>query len=367
MNGGMKKSSCGSLPMLIQVVPQLAQGRNGVSDQATLLAGSLKDKFGIESTFAVLNNREKCDAQYTFIECPATRLLESCLDLTQGSGGPVLVHVSGYGYSPDGAATLLADGLERVRADGRFRVGVYFHELYASGPPWKSAFWHSRRQQRALRRLIANSGLVLTNATRHAEWIKHGARNGHGVPVEIMPVFSGAGEADELPPFERRSPAMVVFGLPGTRRLAYRRIAESGNLPRTLGIEEIYDIGPESVHPSEVNGVRVKCIGLLPAEEAGAVFSQARFGFVVHPWYFLGKSSVFASYCAQGLVPVMADPFSCDSEGLRDGVHVVSAQTAEGARKTGLEKCGHAAWNWYRSHSVCVHAARYARWISESQ
>lgn len=351
----------------IQVVPQLAPGRNGVSDHATELARSLHREFGIDSAFVVINSHEKCDAPYAFIERPASRLLESCLELTHGRGGAVLVHVSGYGYSPDGAPTLLADALEKMRTDGRFRIAVYFHELYASGPPWRSAFWYSRRQKRALRKLIANSGLILTNTTRYVEWVESGSENGRGAPVELLQVFSTTGEADELPSFDRRSSAMVVFGLPATRKLAYRRIAESGELPRKLGIEEIHDIGPESVQPSEVNGVRVKRIGLLPVQEVGAAFSQARFGFVVHPWYFLGKSSVFASYCAQGLVPVMAEGFSGESEGLRDGVHVVSAQTAEAARKSGLERCGLAARSWYMNHGVRVHAARYAKWVREGR
>src|SRR5579863_4687131 len=101
-------------PLLIQVVPQLQPGRSGVSDHATQLASSLKS-FGIESGFVVLNSERKCDAPYNFIECSAGRLLESCLELTRGLGGAILVHMSGYGYSPDGAPTLLAEALQRVR------------------------------------------------------------------------------------------------------------------------------------------------------------------------------------------------------------------------------------------------------------
>ena len=55
-------------PKFIQVVPQLAPGRNGVSDHATALADTLKSEFGIESAFAVLNNHEKSDVPYAFIE-----------------------------------------------------------------------------------------------------------------------------------------------------------------------------------------------------------------------------------------------------------------------------------------------------------
>lgn len=353
--------------MLIQVVPELAPGRSGVSDHATQLAGHLRDEFGIESAFVSLSGKESASMPFPSVECAAPGLLENCLALSQGRRAALLVHVSGYGYSPDGAPTLLADALEQVRADGRFRTSVYFHELYAWGPPWRSAFWYSRRQQRALRKLAANCDLVVTNTTRHLEWLQRETRIPDGVRMELIPVLSTVGEAQEPVPFARRNAVMAVFGLAGTRMRAYQKIAASGDLVRTLGIEEIHDIGPECDHPSRLKGLPVKRVGLLPVEEIPAVFSTVRFGFVSHPMYCLGKSGVLASYCAQGVVPVLAEGFAGVADGLRDGVHVVSAQTAQAARKTGLENCAHAAWNWYMTHSVRVHAERFARWMAEAQ
>jgi hypothetical protein len=352
---------------LIQLLPRLKPERCGISDQAVLLARELKDGFGIDSAFIVLNSDERCNVSQPVIYCRASNLLESCLELTQGRDGAVLAHVSGYGYSADGAPTLLAEGVEEVKRSGLFCTAAYFHETFASGWPWNSAFWHSRRQQTALRKLVACCQLIVTNTSSYAEWLGRASQLEGEALVELLPVYSAAGETDTPVPFSRRNAAMAVFGLPGTRIKAYRKIAEWDNLADALGIEEIYDIGPECETPSELNGIRVRSLGLLSVQDLAAAFRQARFGFTNYHRNWLGKSSVFASYCAQGLVPVMAEPFSGQAEGLRDGVHVVSVRTAEAACKAGLEKCGHAAWSWYRSHSVHVHAARYARWMRESQ
>jgi hypothetical protein len=351
-------------PLLIQVLPRLRPGWCGVSDQAVPLARELKARFGIDSAFVVLNSNERWTSPHATIYSPATGLLESCLELTQGRPGALLIHVSGYGYSADGAPTLLANGLEKVGASGQFRTAAYFHETYATGPPWKSAFWYTRRQKRALRRLLVQCGLILTNIGRHAEWLGREAQATGGVPVERMPVFSGVGESEVPLSFAQRNPAMVVFGRAGTREWAYGKLA-AGDLLSIFGIREILDIGPECHHPADINGVRVKPMGLLPADDLPGVFSAAQFGFVPHPWYCLGKSSVFAAFCAQGTVPVLGEPFPEEADGLIDGVHVVSPQTAEVVRRSGWEDCSRAAWNWYMGHRLRFHAERYARWIGE--
>src|SRR4051794_1008126 len=137
--------------MLIQVVPRLTPGRCGISDPAILLAGELRHAFDIESTFVVLNSNVGCSLSFPVFHCTPAQLPRTCDFLTESSRGSILVHLSGYGYSPDGAPTLLADALAEVR-DGSFPIAVYFHELFATGMPWRSAFWYSRRQRKAVRR-----------------------------------------------------------------------------------------------------------------------------------------------------------------------------------------------------------------------
>jgi hypothetical protein len=275
----------------------------------------------------------------------------------------MLLQMSGYGYSTDGAPTLLADAMDTVKASGRFRAAVFFHEIHAVGPPWRSVFWHTRRQKKALSRVVAQCGLIVTSIEHNAKWLRQESQRHGGVPVEQRPVFSTVGEAEAPAPFAQRNAAMVVFGLAGTRRLAYQQLSATKNLIDTLGIEEILDVGPECQSPSALNGVPVKPMGLLPANELPAVLSRARFGFVTHEWRYLARSSVLAAYCAHGVVPVVAGPFPRAVDGLAEGVHVVGPRTAEAVGQSGWESRSRAAWDWYMGHRLRVHAERYARWL----
>jgi hypothetical protein len=58
----------------------------------------------------------------------------------------VLLHFSGYGYARRGLCRWLVDGLTRWKAAGaQRRVVTMFHEVYASGPIWRSSFWTDRK------------------------------------------------------------------------------------------------------------------------------------------------------------------------------------------------------------------------------
>lgn len=370
MNGEIRAGGAGSPDarrLLIQVLPHLTPGRCGVSDQAVLLAQGLKERHGIDSAFVVLNSTEPSGVPYPVLYAAPSQLLESCLKLTGGEPGAILVHVSGYGYSKDGAPTALARALAAVRESGQMQISVYFHELFAGGPPWKSSFWYSGRQRRALKGILAQAGLVVTNIGQNVEWIKRKSPHNGRVPIHLMPVISPAGETDDPVPYAQRNAAMVVFGQGGTRMYAYRHLAATSNLLSSLGVREILDIGPECDHPSQVDGVPVQRVGMLAAGELPGVFSQNQFGFVTHEWSYLARSSVLAAYCAQGAIPVMTRPFPKPSDGLLEGVHVVTPRTVETARQAGWQTCSHAAWNWYNGHRLGAHVDLYAKWMGEAR
>jgi hypothetical protein len=352
--------------LLIQIVPRLTPVRCGVSDGALLLAHEFEAAFGIKTAFVVLNSNERCDLPYPVIHCAPSRLLEACLSLSEGRPGSLLVHLSGYGYSADGAPKLLADALADVRANGHFRIAVIFHELFATGMPWRSAFWHSRRQRAAVRRIAEECDLLVTNTRFHADWLEREPVKRSAIPVQLLPAFSQVGEAQQLTPIALRNRAMVVFGLPGTRQRSYKELAPRADMLKVLGIKEILDIGPEAGVPSELNGVPVRQIGALAPTDIDSRLSQTMFGFLSYHPLHLAKSGVFASYCAHGTIPVVASTFPGEIDGLEDGVNVLSPRTAKAARESGLERCSNAAWRWYSQHNLRTHASRYAAWLENA-
>jgi hypothetical protein len=353
--------------LLIQVVPRLKPARCGVSDQAIMLAQELKAAFGIDTAFVVLNSNEACSLPYSIIYRPPAQLLETCLSLVEGRPGAILVHLSGYGYSADGAPTLLADALANVRTDGRFRIAVYFHELFATGMPWRSAFWHSRRQRNAVRRIAEGCDLLVTSSRYHADWLEREPMRQSAAPIQLLPVFSAVGETAAPTPVPQREPAIAVFGLAGTRRNAYKKMASQAGMLHDLGIKEILDIGPEFDAPRELNGIPVRRAGTLAAPELADLLSHSIFGFAPHDPPSLAKSSVSAAYCAHGTIPVLASTFPGEIDGLADGVNILSPRTAKAARESGLERCSGAAWRWYSEHNVRTHASRYAAWLMRAE
>jgi hypothetical protein len=351
---------------LIQVVPRLLPTRCGVSDHAIALASELSTSFGVDSAFVVLNSNERCDLPYPVTHCSPDQLLNACISFSKNQDSAILVHLSGYGYSADGAPTLLAEALQTVQADGRFRVAVFFHELFATGMPWKSAFWYSGRQKKAVRRIAATCDLRVANTCSYVDWLTRETVPRAASPVQYMPVFSQVGEAQQHIPLADRDPVMVVFGLGGTRQNAYRDMSALGNLLQQLGIQEILDIGPEFEPPREMHGIPVRRMGVLAATEIATQFSRSTFGFLSYPHTRLAKSGVFAGYCAHGVVPLMARHFPGKVDGLEDGIHVLSPRTAAAAQASGLEQCSVAASRWYLGHRLHDHAALYARWMDES-
>ena len=294
---------------LIQVVPRLLPARCGVSDYAIVLAAELRTSCGIDSAFVVLNSDERCDLPYPITHCAPHQLLDACVASSGGQPAAILVHLSGYGYSADGAPTLLAEALRSVRADGRFRVAVFFHELFATGMPWKSAFWYSRRQKRAVRRIAEACDLLVTNSRSYMDWLHRETVRQTASPIQYMPVFSQVGEAQQNISLADRDPVMAVFGLGRTRQNAYRELSTLGELVQQLGIREILDIGPDFEGPGEVHGIPVRRMGVLAATEIARQFSRSTFGFLSYPRMPLAKSGVFAGYCAHGVIPVIARHF----------------------------------------------------------
>jgi len=352
-------------PLLIQVVPRLKPGRCGLSDHAIALAQELDSAFAVRTAFVVLNSPAPFDLPFPVTCCTDAELLDACASLHQGRPGAILVHLSGYGYSPDGAPARLAAALAQVKADRRFRIAVYFHELFATGAPWKSAFWHSRRQKNAVRSIAELSDLVATNTHYHAAWLQQRSALPGATSVQLLPVFSTVGEALQNPAMESRTPAIAVFGLASSRLRSYKQLSSLGKMLHSLGIERIWDIGLDCGSPGDVCGIPVQQWGELPAAQIAGLLSKSVFGFTPHPDFCMAKSSIFAAYCAYGAIPVLAQSFSEEMDGIRDGVHVASPNTAEGIRASGLDLCSNAAWNWYSNHRLHVHAQTYWQWLSQ--
>lgn len=267
--------------LLTQVVPRLPPSAEGVGSYAEALAGALA-ACGIETRFVTGGD-----------------------PLTEDPAEPVLLHYANYGYHHRGCPKGLVEKLARWRRRGPDRrLLTVFHEVWATGPPWRSSFWLAPLQRRLAATLARLSAEMVTSLELYARMVRPWAEDR---PIRVVPVFSTIGEPAAVPLLAARAPRLVVFGGSGVRSRAWgRELPALAAACRDLGIEEILDVGPPAAVPDRIGTASVRALGVLPAEEVSACLLDARAGFLSYPPPFLPKSTIFAAYCAHGAVPVCA-------------------------------------------------------------
>lgn len=306
---------------VFQIVPRLPPPFEGVGTYASALASALAER-GVGTRF-VTGER---------------RTAEALLEGLQGSK-TVLLHYANYGYQSRGCPLWLAEGLDRWHTPGR-RLVTFFHEVWATGPPWRSSFWLLPVQKRLAARVARLSAALATSLERYGEML--------GGEAEVMPVFSTVGEPAMVPPLAERARRIVVFGGAGVRRRAWGRyLQDLEKAVRALEAEEVCDVGPPVEVPTTTAGVPVRSLGMLPSGEVSGLLLGSAAGFLAYPPAFLPKSTVFAAYCAHGVLPVCAwDGGSWNGPIFWSG---------SGDPQTAVS----AARGWYAGHSLERQAERF--------
>lgn len=346
MSGGIR---------IVQIVPRLPPPAEGVGSFAQGLEEALLAGPGIASRLLAAGPGAP-GAE------PQARAFAARLEREAGED-PVLLHYVGYGYQPRGCPSWLVDGLAAWKAGGRRRLVTLFHEVHASGPPWRSSFWLSPSQRRLAARLAVLSDGRVTSLAHYRRLLR---RRTPGLEVAVLPVFSTVGEPADVLPLAARARRLVVFGGPGGRARAYQRHA--GRLDaacRALRLDEVWDVGPPggAAAPVEVAGRPLRRLGELPAAQVNALLAESLAGFVAYPPRFLAKSTVFAAYCAHGMLPLCAAPMRQEDE-KDEGEAPPFWEPGHPASQEELQTVAGQAWTWYRAHTAAVHAALYRELLS---
>lgn len=292
-------------------------------------------------------------------------------DTSTWSGDLLLIHFSGYGFQKRGVPTWLNKKISSLRKN--FRVfGVVFHELYASGPPWGSAFWLSGIQQKIVRDLARQADFLFTNRDSAAEWL---TKRAPSVPYAAMPVFSNVGEPSSID-LEvsdiSREPTVVVFGSNTMRKMVYDwNDGEIFAVARQQGLH-IHDIGPTIQDTALAQrmareGVIVK--GRLSAEQVSAAMLRAEYGALVYRPNDAGKSGIFAAYAAHGVCPLMLCKDGDARDGFLLGINYLDGFDALGGEKSGFDprRIGRAARQWYEPHSIDAQIATLKKLSTEAR
>jgi hypothetical protein len=334
---------------VLQIVPALSA--DGVGSYAQRLGEALVARGAAADLLAARRGEEASEALERRTAADLDAALERWWD---GGGEPagVLLHYAGYGYQRRGCPVWLVSGAARWLSRGGGRgLSTFFHEVSAFGPPWRSSFWLSPRQRRLAAALARASRGIATSLPLYRDVLHRWVPRRQ---IAVLPVFSAVGEPAEVPPLGARSPRLAVFGGAGTRfRAFHEHGADLAAACRAVGAEEVLDIGPPGADaPASVAGRPVRRLGRLPAPEVAAQLLGSRAGFLAYPPAFLPKSTIFAAYCATGVVPVCAAfrRRGNGSNGLEG--HYLPPRTALSLTETELQAVAGRARAWYLEHSL---------------
>jgi len=292
------------------------------------------------------------------LACLANVSEKNASDWKVGPDDTVLLQYSGYGFARRGAPIWLLRALETRRHDIK-RLGIYFHELHAFGPPWRSSFWLSPLQRHIASRLAKLSDFWMTNREGSAQWL---SKFSGEKPHVVLPVFSNVGESLSRP--EVRFPRIVVFGSPSLRQKTYQVVGDKLYAWARQASLEVHDIGAPIVDAQlaetmSANGVIQH--GLLDENEVGNLMDKAKFGLLAYPVHVIAKSGVFAAYCAHGICPILLSDSYEATDGVVAARHYLTGIPSNSVSVLEANQIGDGAWSWYQGHRVAVHAKKILR------
>lgn len=220
--------------------------------------------------------------------------------------GCVLLHYGPYAYSSKGRPAAFVDAIEELAKSTR--LVVFLHEMFASGMPWRRAFWTKPEQKRCVAALLRIADVAITSNAGYRE----GMQPVNFTDREILeiPIFSNLGEPDRLRPLSQRTRQLVVFGQLATRLQLYRKYRSSlQEVCNKLRIEKIVDVGSgqSALIPKTVARANVVTIGFMEEQQLSDLMADSIAGIICYHPNIWQKSGVIAAYQAHALVPILVE------------------------------------------------------------
>jgi hypothetical protein len=292
----------------------------------------------------------------------ATRL--HLLSATGSGPCTLLIHFSGYGYHPRGLCGWLVREVQATRRafGSDLRVVTMFHELFASGPPWRSAFWLTGLQAGVAGRLAQASDAIWTNSAHHARWLRDQVRA--GTPICVQPVFSTIGEPGCVRPVGERARQLVVFGSASTRARALQRLRRYAAMLNTLGIQNVVEVGSGPATVWTCSTLRHQHLGRLDEPALHRLLQGSAYALIDYPSVHLGKSTVFAGYTVHGCVVLNTAEPGPDADGLQAGLHYQTLGQVGARWREQPQSMADAARAWYAQHSLAGQLQSFAEFCA---
>ncbi len=348
---------------ILQIVPRLPPDSDGVGDYSRLLAQQLAKAHQIETEFAVFRPSDKTPADldgssiHRLSEASAAHLLSQISSEISG----IIIHYSNYPYLQGklDAPFWLADVLKTAVHQHRLPLVSMFHELPTL--KWKRLRFLNPIQSLVSRQLAKLSSAVVTDSHHFKGHLERWTN----ASVTCIPDFSTIGEPmpEQVRPLRDRKPRLVVFG--GADRVrAYRHLENLLKTCEALGIKEICDIGSkQNLDSTQFGAIAFQEMGFQSAEAVQSILLDSVAGFMDYSRFpgDLGKSSVFAAFCAHGLMPICTAYNPSEPDGIFENQqYAVPGPQLFTCTAEQQQTIASQAQSWYSQHSLDLNAQFFA-------
>lgn len=347
---------------LLQIVPRVPGGIDGVGDYALTIAEKLRAKFGWNTLFATFQTSSAVNAA-GFEVVP----LESLISGAARKYEHTLLHYVNYGFQKRGVPFRLLSILRRLRGQHHGKLVTIFHELYASGAPWGSAFWLQPLQIHLAKSVGRLSDACIVSSDNFLSELKRLVPTAH---VELHPVPSGLGEPslsrDQIA--DRDPHCWTIIGGTGLAERSLRSFRQLlPRIPESVAPRKLFVLGgvdnPATRSMLGELGVESDYRFRVTAADASEILSTCSFAWFN---YFhrpdvetsvILKSSAFSAACAHAVIPVFphrGSAVSLDGDRL-PGPFFIEADRCEIPDAPARPQVAADIYAWYQSHASSQH------------
>jgi hypothetical protein len=229
------------------------------------------------------------------------------------SAGKILVQYSAYGFDALGYPRDLIQALIDWKNKTPGRLVVMFHEIWTFWPVTNKNFFVQLFHRRAIKGLLRHIDFAFTSTSSQAEHLHALCAN---TPIHVLPVGSNIRRSVDVDLPRKRGWA-VIFGLPGSRLRALRKIQNSlSSLAAAKVITKMISVGANFDFESKEEERRLltslqladgfQQLGAQPESAISKILATVSLGVFGQDELSYAKSGTFMAYAAHAL-NILAD------------------------------------------------------------
>jgi|TARA_B110000259_G_C13989161_1_gene391710 hypothetical protein len=346
---------------IIQILPGYKPNIEAVAANAEILGKYLLVK-KIKSRF-LISDRDPSTHNHELFGSKSSKLLDL---LGKHKITDVILHFSGYGYATRGLCFSLLKSLKKWKEKNKaHRLIVIFHDVYAVGPIYRSAFWTCLPQIYIATNLLKLSDCAITSSryyqSKLLSWIPN-------KKILLSPIYSNIREIKYNRKLNKRKKIAVIFGGVYQKKVLYADMLSNKknylSALSSLSVKQIVDIGPKVIGLKKIGHIPIKSIGIKSKNFISKLLSGAKAGLTFYAVHLMTKSGVVASYASHGVLIVNFYKTNIlKTNEFISGVNFVS--NVDEKKKLNYQKIANRAEKLYKNNSPIKLALLISRFIKK--